>query len=79
MPKRLLIHWKTTVGCAALLVGLLFGSAEVLHAQRSSVCNEIGRIMNMESRYYRKAAGCYINTPQGWRNVRALHYMDPFE
>lgn len=79
MPRRLLNHWKTLAVSVALLLGGLFGTAELIHWQRGITCAEVGKIMSMEAQYSRPAAGCYIKTPQGWRNVQTLYYMDPFK
>lgn len=73
------MDWRGFVGAAALLLALLYGSVEVLHVQRAATCVEVGKIMGMETMYSRTTKQCYIKTPLGWRDVRMLYRMEPFQ
>lgn len=72
------MDWKTFVGTVALFLAIVYGGVEVLHVQRTATCREVGKIMSMETMYSRTTKQCYIQTPQGWRDVRMLYRMEPF-
>lgn len=68
---------KKLIFQCALLVAVIFGTMEIVHWSRNNTCVEVGKVMSMETRYYRAAQGCYIKTPAGWRDITTLHYMTP--